>query len=212
MDMIRAGITPVGAVRERPEARVDMEQGPREPRPRRKNPRLPHYDYSQSGVYFVTLVTKYRELIFDHMPLRGMAETHWRWLAEQYAYVHVDEFVVMPNHLHGIIAIGTAPEGRSRTAPTGEGGRRKRLGSLVGAYKTVSTQAINRALGLQGHQVWQRSFYEHVIRTAEDIERVREYIKLNPSKWHEDPENPAVSRLASRSEPTGIGLTPPSRH
>jgi len=121
----------------------------------------------------------------------------WRWLAAQYEYVTLDAWVVMPNHLHGIIVItdgaggGRGDDGGRvglRTAPTAPA-KRKTVGRLVGAFKTVSTKRINEQRGAPGAQVWQRNYYEHIIRDQASLNRIREYIVNNPMQWEWDREN-----------------------
>ena len=97
----------------------------------------------------------------------------WRWLGNQYDYVSLDKYIVMPNHFHGIICIHDR-RGGSRTAPT-----IKPLGRLIGAFKTVSTKQINQMRNTPGAQLWQRSFHDHIIRDEYDLDRVREYIHNN---------------------------------
>ncbi len=165
----------------------------------RRSIRLKGYDYSQAGAYFITIVTQGRVCMFGDVVDGAMclndtgrivAEV-WQWLATQYDYVMLDAWVVMPNHLHGIMVItdpdGDADQGRggSRTAPT----RRKSVGRLVGAFKTVSTKRINERHGTPGAVVWQRNYYEHIIRGAASLARIRRYIATNPSRWSMDREN-----------------------
>ena len=122
---------------------------------------------------------------------QGIADG-WEWLAQQYPYVALDEYVVMPNHLHGVIVIADQPRrGGSRTAPT----RRKPLGRLIGAFKTVTTKRINLAEGTPGQMLWQRNYYERVIRSTDEMDRVRQYIVENPLSWETDRENPRGERL-----------------
>ncbi|MGA2629381.1 MAG: transposase, partial [Terriglobia bacterium] len=109
----------------------------------------------------------------------------WQWLEKRYEHVKLDEWVVMPNHLHGIIVI---TEGGSRTAPT------KPLGRLVGAFKTASTSRVNAERRTPGAQLWQRDFYERVIRNERELELIRDYIRTNPIRWGTDPENFAVTK------------------
>jgi len=156
----------------------------------RRSIRLPSYDYSQSGAYFVTIVCRDRVLLLNDPGLRAVAEEAWLWLADQYVFVHLDAFVVMPNHLHGIIVINDTRRGGSRTAPTTNGLRPKTLGRLVGAFKTVSTKRINEIRGTHGLPVWQRNYYEHVIRNEGERDRIRQYIAGNPTCWDQDRENP----------------------
>lgn len=89
----------------------------------------------------------------------------------------------MPNHLHGIIVI-TDRGGGSQTAPT----KPKTLGSLVGAFKTVSTDWYNQQRGTPGVPLWQRDFYDHVIRNQDELDKIREYIRTNPLQWDTDPD------------------------
>ncbi len=112
----------------------------------------------------------------------------WTWLADQYPYIELDEWIVMPNHLHGIIVLSVPNcRGDSRIAPT----HIKPLGRLIGAFKTVSTKRVNQLRGLPGLPIWQRNYYEHIVRDEADIGRIREYIVANPFNWDSDEENPA---------------------
>jgi putative transposase len=163
----------------------------------RKNIRLPGYDYSTSGAYFVTIVTRGRELLFLEQELRAAAETCWRWLEIQYAHVSLDEFVVMPNHLHGVLVIKDAEGGQSQTGSNYPAARPKPLGGLIGAFKTVSTQEINKLRGIAGVPVWQRNYYERIVRNDAELARIRDYILANPLMWADDPENP--DRAATKS-------------
>ena len=156
---------------------------------RRRSIRLRGYDYRQAGAYFVTLVCKDREPLFEDDRLRDIVEEAWLWLRDRHQHVDLDEYVVMPNHLHGVIVIRDVRRGGSRTAPTSPT-HRKPLGRLIGAFKTLSTKRINGTRGTPGVPLWQRNYYEHVIRDDEDLERIRQYIIDNPARWHEDPENP----------------------
>ena len=147
---------------------------------RRRSIRLPEFDYSQAGFYLVTICAQYRKCLFgqvvnDQMKLnqsgRLVAET-WTWLAQRYDHVELDERVVMPNHLHGILVISDERRGGSRTAPTNAEAsviHRKPLGQLIGAFKTVSTKGINQTRSALGARVWQRNYYEHVVRSVDSL-------------------------------------------
>jgi putative transposase len=163
----------------------------------RRSIRLPGYDYASNGAYCVTICTHNRECLLgkiatEHMELnvcgRIVADT-WVWLEQQYGYVQLDEWIVMPNHFHGIIIID-ACRGGSRTAPTDKQ-KIKPLGQLVGAFKTVSTKHINKNNDTYGAILWQRNYYEHIIRDDDDLNRIQKYIINNPAKWAEDENNPA---------------------
>ena len=171
--------------------------------PLRRSLRFRDFDYSEPRAYFVTLVTYdcaslFGEVVNDGVLLsqlgKVVAET-WLWLPKQYPHVDLDEFVVMPNHLHGIVWLAgpLSGTGDSRIAPTNAGGR-KPLGRLIGAFKTVSGKRVNTALGTPGRPLWQRDFYDHVIRNERDLDRIREYIRNNPLQWEMDEENPSRPR------------------
>jgi len=170
----------------------------------RRSIRLKGYDYTQAGAYFVTIVTQNRICLFGDIvegevrlsALGQIVAESWQWLAMRYEYVDLDECIIMPNHLHGIIVISDDGRSGSPTAPTA--GKRKPIGRLIGALKTVSTKAINEQRGTPGASVWQRNYYEHVIRNEDSLNRIREYIITNPLRWHLDREN----RNAAGTDPS----------
>jgi REP element-mobilizing transposase RayT len=164
----------------------------------RRSHRLMGYDYSQPGKYDMTICTLNKEHLFGQVVEGEMHRNEigeymaqcWEWLARKYAYVDLDEWMIMPNHLHGILVI-TDGRGGSRTAPTSEtvAMKRKPLGGLVGAFKTVSTDWYNQRRGTPGAPLWQRDFYDHIIRNDDKLEKIREYIRTNPLMWKSDPDN-----------------------
>lgn len=166
----------------------------------RRSIRLKDYDYTQAGAYFVTLCTQHwacvlGDVIDDEMQLSVtgtiVAET-WEWLAQQYPYVILDAYVVMPNHVHGIIVIKDTNVGAVREPP--QQMPRKPLGRLIGVFKTVSTKRINTLNATPGLVFWQRNYYEHIIRHEDALNRIRRYIIHNPMKWTLDRENPHARR------------------
>jgi putative transposase len=150
---------------------------------KRRKLRLPDFDYGQAGSYFITICTHDRQCVLgdvagEQMSLSSSGEivrALWQSLPERRQGVSLDEFVIMPNHLHGIVNLAESD------AP---------LPSIIGAFKRVSTKAINVASATPGWRLWQRSFHEHVIRDEPARDRIREYIQNNPLKWHIDRENP----------------------
>ena len=166
------------------------------PSNRRKSIRLKGYDYTQSGAYFVTLVMRNRlsllgEIVSGKMLLNGIGESirdAWEWLAKRYPYVKLDEYVVMPNHFHGIIVLTNDRQPHHHSRPMN-----KPLGRLMAAFKTVSTKQTNLLQGTPGQPMWQRNFYEHVIRDETELDRIRKYIADNPANWETDSENPGAS-------------------
>jgi putative transposase len=165
----------------------------------RRTIRLPGWDYTADGAYFVTVCTNSRtdlfgEIVDGRMHLNAVGDAvagAWRWLSEQYSYVVLDEWCLMPNHLHGIVTL--TGRGGSRTAPTCQiivPPRRKTVGRLIGAFKTVSTKQINQLTNTPGAVIWQRNFWEHIVRDVAELDRIRDYIRENPTNWPADPLNP----------------------
>ncbi len=182
---------------------------------RRRSLRLPSYDYASPGAYHVTICARNREPVFGAIDddcfvgneFGAVAEREWRLLPERYQHVRLDEWVLMPNHLHGIVVLtddewpvsDRTGRGRSRTTPTTDGtsranASRKPLGRIIGAFKTVSTKKINRLRDTAGVSIWQRGYYEHIIRSDASLSAIREYIRSNPAAWSEDAENPRNRR------------------
>ncbi|MBK6645340.1 MAG: transposase [Anaerolineales bacterium] len=168
----------------------------------RRSIRLKEYDYTKAGAYFVTIVTYQREPLFGEIvdgamnlnPLGEIARREWFKTAELRPYVELyeDEFVVMPNHAHGIIWNNGADGGAERrSARTGAADEKPHvdagsLGAIVRAYKSAVTYAINAARQSRGVVVWHRNYHEHIIRDDADLKRIRDYIANNPLKWTED--------------------------
>jgi REP element-mobilizing transposase RayT len=171
---------------------------------RKLAPRLKDFDYSSDGAYFVTICTKDRENFFgiirnDKTFLNQCGEIirqKWLWLTQQYPYVRLDEFVVMPNHFHGILIIDSFSHGRDRSRPVSTNERPtsikpnkiKPLPELIGAFKTTSSKQMHKSI--RSDFQWQRSFYDHIIRDEDELNRIRDYIKLNPVNWNKDKFHP----------------------
>lgn len=169
----------------------------------RKSIRLVGYDYSSAGAYFVTICAAEKKCLFGQINEGKMilneygraAAESWEWLMRQYEYLKLDKWTIMPNHLHGIITIDVFDrEGGSRTAPTK---KVKPLGRLIGAFKTISTKRINELRQTPADIVWQRNYYEHIIRDENELNRICEYIINNHLKWELDIEN--IRRGGSRT-------------
>ena len=182
------------------------------PQPHRKPLRLPGYDYSQPGGYFVTIVTYGRYLLFEDASLKECVSQTWTELPTRFPQVSLDTFVVMPNHLHGIVIINsrTAAEGPSvgaihelplhpsqhQASPPSTRAERRHmlLPRIIGYFKMNSAKRINRLRNSPGTPVWQRSYHEHVIRSEAELTDTREYIQNNPLQWELDKENPITRR------------------
>lgn len=174
---------------------------------RRHSIRLNEYDYTQPGAYFLTLCTQERECLFGgvangELQLNGYGEIvgdEWLKSAQIRAEISLDEFVVMPNHLHGIVMISAQSSAETNastngrvTGPSLAGLRMMRgpiprsLASLIAGFKSSVTRKINEVRGTPRAVVWQRNYYEHIIRNDETLNRAREYIANNPLKWELD--------------------------
>jgi len=186
----------------------------------RRSIRMPGYDYTQPGAYFVTICTHGRVCLFDDPVMRRVVETYWQAIPRHARHVSLDAWVVMPNHLHGILIFtyatpvgarhsphvlpstrGSAKyaEDGATTKPTGNaspprGPSPGSLGIVVGNLKAVTARRINIIRHLPGADVWQRNYYEHVVRNERALQRIREYISNNPLSWDLDIENPANVR------------------
>lgn len=184
----------------------------------RRSIRLPEYDYSSSGAYFVTLVTHLRESILGEIVAGEMAPNIageqiwevWNSLPSRYSQIEVDEVVVMPNHFHGILWINETDGGFSvgaihelpqqlpqRLEPHPQTPEERRLNRrrmllplVMGYFKMNSSKKINQMLGSSGRPIWQRNYYERVIRNETELNAIRVYIQNNPSQWELDRENP----------------------
>ncbi len=177
--------------------------------------RLKGYDYSQAGGYYVTIVTQLRESFFGKIcdgemifnDAGRMVNIEWGSLQERFPNIETDVFQVMPNHLHGIIIIhnpepvgaGLVPahatrattahatRATTRVAPT--------IGEIVGAFKSITTHKYIQGVDefswpVFTKKLWQRNYYEHIIRNQAGYERIAGYILDNPLTWDQDEENP----------------------
>lgn len=181
---------------------------------RRRSLRLEGYDYGMAGAYFVTICTQDRACLFGDVAAGAMrlneagemVATLWDGIAARFSGVEIDQFVVMPNHVHGILVLpdGDATTKRSTTmvAPTNGDvvgaplvGARVRLGDVVGAFKSLATVGYIAGVKTKGWpqfrgRLWQRNYYEHVIRDDDALNRIRRYVDDNPARWEFDDENP----------------------
>ena len=164
----------------------------------RQSMRLPDYDYAQPGAYFVTICTADRAHLFGHISegvmrcndIGQIVEDEWKRTPEVRSNVKLDAYVVMPNHVHGIVVIThrMVPRGESQFAP----GERKfespshTVGAIVRGFKGAATRRINVHRGTPGQSVWQRNYHVRIIRAQRALYRIRRYIKNNPAQWPRD--------------------------
>jgi REP element-mobilizing transposase RayT len=164
--------------------------------------RLPNYNYSANGYYFVTICTHKKFCYFGNIvdaqmqmsQVGKIAQKHWQDIPHHFNHVHIDEYVVMPNHVHGIIVINnpnnvetrnfaSLPESSDKSnkfAPLKPGS----LQAIIQAYKASVTRWCRKHDDDNFH--WQSRFYEHIIRDQQSLNRIRQYIINNPLKWSED--------------------------
>lgn len=182
--------------------------------PRRRSIRLEGYDYSDQGPYFIAICTSNRQPSFGNIVSHEMilneigdiVVEEWHRSAEVRPGLILDVFIVMPNHIHGIVILQNhhvePAVGEHRRAPgyrpgDNEPGERaftrkpRSLGSFIAGFKSATTKRINAYRGTPGTPVWQRNFFEHIIRSERSLDRVRNYIATNPALWDTDTENPA---------------------
>ena len=161
--------------------------------PHRQPIRLRGYDYCRPGRYFVTIVTAAREEAFGtivdgemHLSDEGVCVADvWTSLPRHYRHISLDAFVVMPNHVHGVMILRPGPVGDVKPAP---------LSEVIRGFKTPSARRVNAIRDVSGAPVWQRNYYERIIRNDRELQHVRRYIADNPLRWAEDTENPRRPR------------------
>jgi REP element-mobilizing transposase RayT len=169
----------------------------------RRSIRLKEYDYSQSGAYFVTVCTHNKECLFGEIADAEMilndagkiVQTVWNEIPEHADNVDLDQFVIMPNHIHGIIVLHARCSGTACCAPTFQRFGKIVSGSLptiIKSFKSAATKRINQSHETPGQKIWQSNYYERVIRDENELNDVRQYIVDNPAKWYTDEENPNV--------------------
>jgi REP element-mobilizing transposase RayT len=158
----------------------------------RRSIRLKDYDYASPGIYFLTISTKDRKELFGEIisgqillnELGSTIEAVWKAIPERNSVVGIDEFVIMPNHLHGLIEI--------QDRPLLPDEKKWNLGQIVAYFKYRSTKRYNSLLESgELQKLWQRNYYEHIVRNERSLVAIREYISCNPLNWAEDPDNVA---------------------
>jgi len=156
--------------------------------PKRKHPRLDHYDYSTPGAYFVTICTQNKRCLLSRIVGRGLAPAENQYtqcgqiaekqlllLENRYPGLRVDQYVVMPNHIHVIFMLENGTAGARPRPP---------VMHIVCAYKSLTTRECKKRCAIE--KLFQTSFYEHVIRGREDYDEIAKYIQENPAKWQLD--------------------------
>ena len=180
----------------------------------RRSVRLEGYDYLLAGAYFVTILCFQRQCLFGeikegmmtHNDLGKMVKNCWLRIPNHFEDTRLDEFVLMPNHLHGIIIVLEAPgkgEAFARDISNmvdpmlanasplrPEGTQSGSLGAIIQNFKSVSTRKVNKEYFEKGNKLWQRNYYERIIRNEREHNAIRQYIRDNPLNWEMDKVNP----------------------
>ena len=165
----------------------------------RKNIRLKDFDYSTAGYYFVTVVSHKRKNIFGEIIDRELnlnrlgliVEKTWQEIPMHFPYIVVDSYVVMPNHFHGIVIINKV--GAQHAEPLRHAElqiKTQPLGVIVRSFKSAVTKRVHDLGLFVGEKIWQRNYYEHIIRDEHDHQQIADYILSNPFNWEYDHENP----------------------
>lgn len=160
--------------------------------------RLRNYDYSTAGAYFVTICTQERECLFGDIVDGGMklnefgqiVQSIWHDLPARFPDIQLGEFIVMPNHVHGIIIIihrNNNPVGAIHELTLRHNERRQMLlPNIIGYFKMNTAKRINQLRDLRGMPVWQRNYYDRVIRNDQEFNQTRQYIIDNAKNWEKD--------------------------
>ncbi len=166
-----------------------------------KSMRLAGYNYSWPGAYFVTVCTFDKRCMFGRVVNEKMninsygkiVKREWIVSCKSYPDVYCDYYIVMPNHFHAIVFInkpqsasGASPRQSDAVPVTRKDRRQMLLPKIVGRFKMQAAKHINLIRNTSGRAIWQRSYYDHIIRNEEDLTQKREYIINNPIKWELD--------------------------
>lgn len=171
----------------------------------RRSIRLPGYDYTRADAYFVTICVYQRQCLFGDVAdgevvlneYGLVVQQTWHDLPNHFQHIVLDQFIIMPNHLHGVIVFGGDTSARTSVRTSAVGAQHAAplqcvqnphvisgsLGAVVRSFKSAVTKRINTHRCTPGHPVWQRNYYEHVIRDDRDLVNTRQYITTNPTRW-----------------------------
>ncbi len=158
----------------------------------RRSMRLHQYDYTQSGVYFVTICAYRFRRLFGRIvngsvqlnSLGRLVEDEWQRTAAVRHYVEIDLYVVMPNHLHGLLFIthNQSEQTLARSASM----QSNSLGSIIAQFKSIVTKRSRILASPRQMPIWKRNYYDHIVRNERSLERIRNYILENPARWSDD--------------------------
>ena len=169
----------------------------------RRSIRLSGYDYRREGVYYVTFCVLGKKCMLGDIhdgemllsTLGCVVDECWTVIPDHFSHVILDEYVIMPNHLHGIIIIKEPSPVRARhVVPPNDQHevfgkpRSGSLATIIRSFKAITTRRINHIFRTPGERFWQRNFYEHIVRNEQRLYQIRAYIMSNPANWAQDSE------------------------
>lgn len=188
---------------------------------RRHSIRLPNYDYSQPGAYFVTIVAWHRKCLFGEViggemklnQVGKIVRSEWDDLSKRFRYIELGAFIIMPNHIHGILIFGTdvgatrqdlkgahsdnrvlhcrnSDDINHKGSPLPHGPKPASLGVIIAQFKSRVTKRLWKIPSFQSSPIWQRNYYEHITRNEQNLQSKTDYINANPLLWEQDDENP----------------------
>ena len=177
---------------------------------RRRSIRLQGYDYTSPNAYFVTICSYNHESLFGDVKMDKIVLNQfgriifekWNQIPKYFKNTQIDQFIIMPNHLHGIVIIVTAKHSseefteslnnkHKNASPSHPAGTMPdSVSSIIQNFKSVTTRKINQIRKTSSAKLWQRNYYEHIVRNEKELNQIREYIIDNPLKWEFDEDNP----------------------
>ena len=166
--------------------------------PQRRSIRLRDYDYTRNGAYFVTVCTNKRLCLFGEIedgllrlsPIGQTVDTAWHELPAHTPDLMLDAWVVMPNHVHGILVLPGTITNPLAAVKTPQGLNAGSLGAVIGGFKSAVSRTVNAANLSPIRPLWQRNYFERIIRDDSELDAARTYIEKNPLRWEADHEHP----------------------
>lgn len=160
----------------------------------RRSIRLQSHDYASPGDYFITICTYEREPMFGAIHEGEMylnewgtiVDKSWQDLGQYFSHIHLSSWVVMPNHVHGIVCIDQYPESHFKIDRKFSDAVPGSISAIVGSFKSATTRKINQIRQNSGATIWQRNYHEHVIRDEISRAKIQDYIIENPRSWRDD--------------------------
>ncbi len=171
---------------------------------KRRSIRLKNYDYSQQGAYFLTICTKNKQCLFGDIKedkirlnrLGAIVCECWQVIPEHFSHVELDTFVIMPNHIHGILWIAKSVSDEYQSSAQYQKVIKGSIPTIVRSFKSVVTKQINQICQQKGTSlIWQRNYYEKIIRDEKMLDNIREYIINNPANWKLDDDYSASKEI-----------------